>query len=98
MRSVYDTILSLCQDAGFSLEIAMEAYPAQSIIALVGSGIGLGFIAGEMQRLNRPGVTYRPIHGPGPELSLGVAHHPDGVSPAVEAFVRAARTAGRTVR
>jgi DNA-binding transcriptional LysR family regulator len=95
---LYDTIVSLCQDAGFSLEIAMEAYPAQSIIALVGSGIGLGFIAGEMQRLDRPGVTYRPIRGPGPHLDLGVAHHPDGVSPAVEAFVEAARTAGRDVR
>jgi DNA-binding transcriptional LysR family regulator len=95
---LYDTIISLCQDAGFTLEIAMEAYPAQSIIALVSSGVGLGFIAGEMQRLNRPGVIYRPIRGPGPHLRLGVAHHPDGVSPAVEAFVDAARTAGRTVR
>jgi DNA-binding transcriptional LysR family regulator len=95
---LYDTIISLCQDAGFSLDIAMEAYPAQSIIALVSSGIGLGFIAGAMQRLNRPGVAYRPIHGPGPHLNLGVAHHPDGVSPAVKAFVEAARAAGRNVR
>jgi DNA-binding transcriptional LysR family regulator len=94
---LYDTIISLCQDAGFSLEIAMEAYPAQSIIALVGAGVGLGFIAGEMQRLNRPGVAYRPIRGPGPHLSLGVALHPDGVSPAVETFVEAARAAGRSV-
>jgi DNA-binding transcriptional LysR family regulator len=95
---LYDTILSLCQDAGFTLEIAMEAYPAQSIIALVGSGVGLGFIAGEMQRLNRPGVAYRPLRGAGPQLGVGVAHHPDGMSPAVEAFVRAARTAGRAAR
>ncbi|OZM80831.1 LysR family transcriptional regulator [Pseudonocardia sp. MH-G8] len=95
---LYDTIISLCQDAGFSPRIAMQAYPAQSIIALVGSGVGLGFIAGEMQRLNRPGVIYRPIRGPGPHLALGVAHHPDGVSPAVDAFVEAARTAGRHVR
>ncbi|TWF82218.1 LysR family transcriptional regulator [Pseudonocardia hierapolitana] len=95
---LYDTIISMCQDAGFSLEIAMEAYPAQSIIALVSSGVGLGFIAGEMQRLNRPGVVYRPLRGAGPQLSVGVAHHPDGVSPAVEAFVDAARAAGRDVR
>jgi DNA-binding transcriptional LysR family regulator len=95
---LYDTIISMCQDAGFSLEIAMEAYPAQSIIALVSSGVGLGFIAGEMQRLNRPGVAYRPLRGAGPQLSVGVAHHPDGVSPAVEAFVDAARAAGRDVR
>jgi DNA-binding transcriptional LysR family regulator len=95
---LYDMIISLCRDAGFTLEIAMEAYPAQSIIALVSSGVGLGFIAGEMQRQKRPGVVYRPLRGAGPQLSLGVAHHPDGVSPATGAFVDAARAAGRNVR
>jgi hypothetical protein len=24
---LYDTIISMCQDAGFTLEMAMEAYP-----------------------------------------------------------------------
>jgi DNA-binding transcriptional LysR family regulator len=94
---LYDAIISMSRAAGFTLEIAMEAYPAQSIIALVSSGVGLGFIAGEVQRLNRPGVVYRPLRG-GPQLSMGVAHHPDGVSPAVGAFVEAARAAGREVR
>ena len=95
---LYDTLLALCRDAGFSLQIAMEAYPAQSIIALVSAGVGLGFIASEVQRLNRPGVVYRPLRGARPHLSLGVAHHPDEISPAVRAFLDAARVAGRAVR
>lgn len=95
---LYDKLISLCQDAGFSLDIAMEAYPAQSIIALVSAGVGLGFIASEAQRLARPGVVYRPIRGPRPYLSLGVAYHPDGMPPAVRAFLAAARGAGRKVR
>jgi DNA-binding transcriptional LysR family regulator len=57
---IYDTVLALCQDAGFNLKIAMEAFPAQSVIALVASGVGLGFIASETQRLARAGVVYRP--------------------------------------
>lgn len=95
---LYDTIVSLCQDAGFSPTIAMEAHPAQSIIALVGSGVGIGFIAAEVQRLPRAGIAYRPIRGPRPLLGLGVAYHPDGRPPAVEAFLTAAREAGRRVR
>jgi DNA-binding transcriptional LysR family regulator len=50
---IYDTVLALCRDAGFSVKIAMEAFPAQSIIALVACGVGLGFIASENQRLTR---------------------------------------------
>lgn len=95
---LHDTILALCRDAGFSLRIAVEAHPAQSIIAMVAAGVGLGFIAGELQRLGRPGVVYRPLHGPAPKLALGVAHHPDELSPAVRAFLEAARAAGRGVR
>ena len=95
---LHDTILALCRDAGFSLRIAVEAHPAQSIIAMVAAGVGLGFIAGELQRLDRPGVTYRPLRGPAPRLSLGVAYHPDEVSPAVQVFLDAARVAGGAVR
>ncbi|GAY12779.1 LysR family transcriptional regulator [Pseudonocardia sp. N23] len=95
---LYDTIVRLCQDAGFSPTIAMEAHPAQSIIALVSAGVGIGFIASAAQRLPRDGVVYRPLRGPRPQLSLGVAYHPDGRPPAVEAFLDAARAAGREVR
>ncbi|MDV3127539.1 LysR family transcriptional regulator [Mycobacterium sp. 21AC1] len=95
---LYDTVLRQCQEAGFTLKIAMEAFPAQSIIALVAAGVGIGFIASRTQRLDRHGVTYRPIRGPHPQLSIGVAYHTDGTTPAVLAFLAAARTAGRAMR
>ncbi|HVV18848.1 MAG TPA: LysR family transcriptional regulator [Pseudonocardiaceae bacterium] len=95
---IYDTVLTLCQEAGFSLRIEMEAHPAQSIIALVAAGVGLGFIASETQRVARRGVTYRPIEGPRPYLDIGVAYHADGMAPAGRAFLEAARAAGRDLR
>jgi DNA-binding transcriptional LysR family regulator len=95
---IYDSVLTLCQNAGFSLRIAMEAHPAQSIIALVAAGVGLGFIASERQRLPRAGVTYRPIEKPLPHLDIGVAYHADEIAPAVRAFLEAARSAGRDLR
>lgn len=91
-------MLALCRDAGFSVKIAMEAFPAQSIIALVACGVGLGFIASENQRLTRDGVVYRPITAPGPRLDVGVAYHTDGIAPASQAFLAAARRAGRAMR
>ncbi|MGP4018785.1 LysR family transcriptional regulator [Saccharopolyspora sp. 5N708] len=95
---LYDTVLLLCQNAGFSLKIAMEAHPAQSIIGLVASGVGLGFIASRTQRLARDGVQYRPISGPRPYLSIGVAYHADSSAPATRAFVAAAHVAGRDMQ
>jgi DNA-binding transcriptional LysR family regulator len=91
---LYDTVLLLCQEAGFTLTIAMEAFPAQSIIALVAAGAGVGFIASETQRLERAGVTYRPIRGPRPELAVGIAYHADETAPSVRTFVSLAREAG----
>jgi DNA-binding transcriptional LysR family regulator len=95
---LYDRVLLLCQEAGFSLKIAMEAFPAQSIIALVAAGVGVGFIASQTQRLDRAGVTYRPIHGPRPHLTIGVAYHADETAPTVRTFLSVAREAGRAVR
>jgi DNA-binding transcriptional LysR family regulator len=92
---VYDTVLTLCREAGFSLKIAMEAHPAQSIIALVATRIGIGFIASQTQRLPRSGVTYRPIRGPRPHLAIGIAYHADGIAPAARTFLDAALSAGR---
>jgi DNA-binding transcriptional LysR family regulator len=94
---LYDSVLLLCQEAGVSLKIAMEAHPAQSIIALVASGVGLGFIASQTQRLTRAGVVYRPISGPRPYLSIGVAYHADSIAPATQVFRQAAHQAGQAM-
>jgi DNA-binding transcriptional LysR family regulator len=95
---LYDMILLMCREAGFTLKIAMEAHPAQSIIALVAAGVGIGFIASETQQMDRAGVTYRPIRGPGPQLTIGVAYHVDETAPSVRTFVAVAHEAGATMR
>lgn len=95
---LYDTVLSQCREAGFTLKIAMEAFPAQSIIALVAAGVGVGFIASQRQRLTRAGVTYRPIRGPRPHLTIGAAYQVDETAPAVRAFLTSAEIAGSAMR
>jgi DNA-binding transcriptional LysR family regulator len=94
---LYDRILSMCQDAGFSPKVILEASPAQSIIALATANFGIGFIASGFQRLPRPGAVYRELRGPAPYLSLGVAYHADDTSPAVRVFLDVAEAVGKTV-
>jgi DNA-binding transcriptional LysR family regulator len=94
---LYDRIISMCQEAGFSPKVILEASPAQSIIALAAANFGIGFIASELQRLERPGVVYRKLDGPTPYLSLGVAYHADDTSPAVKTFLDVAMTVGQRV-
>ena len=91
---LYDTIIGLCHAAGFSPKVTQEAYPAQSIIAFVSAGVGIGLIASQVQQLERPGVVYVPIDGQRPYLSLGVAPHQKTTSPVVQTFIQSARAVG----
>jgi DNA-binding transcriptional LysR family regulator len=86
---LYDTIIKTFHDAGFTPKLAMAAHPAQSIIARVAAGFGIGLIAGARQRMDRPGVIYRPIELPCPSLSLGIASRPHP-SAAVRALMESA--------
>lgn len=94
---LYDTILTLCAEAGFSPEVVIEAFPAQSIVALAACNFGVGFIASDVQHFKRPLVTYRKLTGPAPRLTLGVAYRRDEASPLVKAFISAAHQAGKIV-
>jgi DNA-binding transcriptional LysR family regulator len=95
---LYDSILSLCASAGFSPEVVIEAFPAQSIVALAACNFGVGFIASDVQHFQRPLATYRKLTGAAPVLTLGVAYRRDEVSPLVQEFVRAAHSAGKNIR
>jgi DNA-binding transcriptional LysR family regulator len=92
---LYDTILTTCRDEGFSPRIAAHAHPAQSIIAMVAGGFGVGLIAAEVQRLTRPGVVYRELSGPVPRLGIAVMTGPGEPDAAAQAFVDAAVAVGR---
>lgn len=92
---LYDTVITSCRAEGFSPRIAAHAHPAQSIIAMVAGGFGVGLIAAAVQRLARSGVVYRELTGPVPRLGIAVMTGPGQPDAAAEAFVRAAVDVGR---
>jgi DNA-binding transcriptional LysR family regulator len=95
---LYDAILTLYGEAGFSPEAVVEAFPAQSIVALAACDLGVGFIASEVQHFRRPMAVYRRLTGPAPSLTLGVAFRADDASPLTAALAAAAEEAGAGVR
>ncbi len=58
---MFRTVVRLCQDAGFTPEIAYEAPDLASVLGLVASSAGIAVVPGAMTCFKAPGVTYRPI-------------------------------------
>jgi DNA-binding transcriptional LysR family regulator len=58
---LYDLIISLCQQAGFSPNVAQEAIQMQTIVSLVAGGLGVAIVPESLQNLQRTGVVYKTV-------------------------------------
>ena len=90
---LYDQIISLCHQQGFSPRQILEASPAQSIVAMAACNLGVGFIASKVQRYDRPLAVFRKLSGPGPFLTLGAASLGEPQPPMVRQFLDLATAA-----
>lgn len=95
--NMYDRVIALCHEQGFSPRVILEASPAQSIVGLAASGVGIGFIASQLQHFPQPWVVFKSLTGPAPKLSLGVAYSPLMPSVSVKNFVDVALRVGKTL-
>jgi len=59
----YEQLCSICEKAGFSPSIAMEAHPMSTIVGLVASGAGVAIVPQSMRRLKVLNVTYKKLTG-----------------------------------
>jgi len=87
-RSLYDSIIVACQNAGFSPDVVQEAPQLASTINLVAAGVGVAMVPTSMQQILAPGVRYLRITGRSPSAHLAVAHCRNPKSPAVANFMR----------
>jgi len=58
---LYDPIVSLCQQAGFSPISAQEAIQMQTIVSLVAAEMGVAIVPASMQNFQRSGVVYKAL-------------------------------------
>jgi DNA-binding transcriptional LysR family regulator len=87
--TLYDTIISFCQQAGFSPTVVQEAIQMQTIVSLVAANLGIAIVPASLQHLQRTGVVYKAIEEPVPEIETMLAWRRSEPSMTVQRFLEA---------
>lgn len=72
-RALFDLIISVCRDVGFSPKVLQIAPQMTSIVNLVATGIGLSIVPASIAQVTTPGVVYRPLRGTSARAELTLA-------------------------
>ena len=84
--NLYDHVLLICEAAGFSPNIALEAQ-MQTIVNLVAANIGVALVPESLRNLRRKGLVYKSLAEPAPDVGLAVAWREGDRSPVLRAFL-----------
>lgn len=93
--AVFDKVISMCADAGFSPNIAAQASVSAGVIAMVEAGAGIGVLPWGSQMLGSKGVVFVPVADRGASIDLMVVWSPSRTQGALRAFVDLVRTSVR---
>lgn len=83
---LYDPIIHLCLQAGFSPQVVQEAIQMQTIVSLVAAEMGVAIVPRSLQNLQRRGVIYKPLEGTTPLVEI-VAIWQKNPPPTVQRFL-----------
>ncbi len=92
---LYDLIISLCQQAGFSPAVTQQAIQMQTIISLVAAEMGVAIAPASLQNMQRIGVVYKNIQQASPKVPLAVIWRSNENSPTVQRFLEVVRQASQ---
>ncbi|MCP8467461.1 LysR substrate-binding domain-containing protein [Pseudomonas sp. ZM23] len=84
---LYDQLITLSRQAGFSPRIAQEAGEAMTIIGLVAAGLGVTMLPASFRRTRVDGVVYRTLLDPGATSSVWLVRRRDERSPLAQSFI-----------
>lgn len=84
---LYDTILGLCQRAGFSPRVVQEAEQMQTIVSLVAAEVGVALVPASIARSLRDGVAYLELEATDARATLAACWRLDTENPAVTVFL-----------
>ncbi|MDY0746819.1 LysR family transcriptional regulator [Paucibacter sp. R3-3] len=87
----YDSIISACQQAGFSPKLGQEAPDIPSLVHLVGAGFGVSVVPQALSQISAQGVVYLPISGERPMAWTRLGSRRNETSEAVKNFISTAR-------
>ncbi|MEH1839031.1 MAG: LysR family transcriptional regulator [Nostoc sp.] len=92
---LYDLIISLCQQAGFSPKVAQEAIQMQTIVSLVAAEMGVAIVPASLQNLQRIGVVYKTVQQSTPKVAIAMIWRKNETSPTVLRLVEIVKQAAQ---
>lgn len=93
---LYDQIVGLCQQAGFSPNVVQEAIQMQTIVSLVAAEIGIALVPASVQNLQRRGVIYKAIQEATPKAEIAVIWLSNDLSSVLHQFLSVVRSANHS--
>ncbi|MES2257767.1 MAG: LysR family transcriptional regulator [Pseudomonadota bacterium] len=80
-------LIQCCVKAGFQPEIFQEASEPQTLLAMVGAGLGVALLPETTSRIGWPGVVFLPIRSNPPSANLYITYTTLDDAPVVRAFL-----------
>ncbi|RPT60266.1 LysR family transcriptional regulator [Pseudomonas aeruginosa] len=84
---LYDQVIALTRQAGFSPRIAQEASEAMTIIGLVSAGLGVSILLASFRRTRVDGVVYRTLSDPEATTAVWLVRRQNEGSPLALSFI-----------
>ena len=81
-------LIQCCVDAGFQPTIFQEVHEPQTMLAMVGAGLGVALIPETTGRIGWPGVKFMPVRTNPPSANLYITYPVQDDAPVVRAFLK----------
>ena len=81
-------LVQCCASAGFEPAIFQEALEPQTVLAMVGAGLGVALMPETTARVGWPGVTFIPIRTNPPSANLYITYPAHDDVPVIRAFLK----------
>ena len=83
-----EMLIDRCRAAGFRPREVQHVNEMQTLLALVGAGLGVALVPKSAGYLKWSGVVLRPLTAPPPRMDLLMVWHADETSPATQLFMQ----------
>ena len=95
-RRMYESSQKLCRSAGFVPKAAFLSNSCESLNAMVGNGMGIGFVPSSVEKTaNHEEIVYYSINSPDAIRTLAVGYLEKNLSAAAQEFVKMAKKQNR---
>jgi len=88
---LYDHLISVCRQSGFSPRLTQETHEVQSILGFVAAGLGVALLPASVSHLQRPQVVYRTLQPATEKLELAIAWRREKPPPMMPVFIEIVR-------